>query len=227
MSNTVKVEQNKAGLGGFIKELQSLDVENYGNWSLPIRLVTWGFIAVLTTGVGFFVGSKPVMSDTASLKVDREMYFQEFREKQTKLAGAEQYAHQVQEIDKKFQEQLQQLPKESEIPGLVDDLNRSGRIAGLNLQDISLGAEVRKEFFIEQPISITAKGDFHSYGRFIQSISALPRIVTIQSFNIESSKGLNNDLPEVTYSINASTYRYLDSKATASPTAQTTEAGSQ
>jgi type IV pilus assembly protein PilO len=43
---------------------------------------------------------------------------------------------------------------------------------------------VKQEFFIEQPISIDATGDYHSFGSFVSSLAALPRIVTLHDFTI-------------------------------------------
>lgn len=89
----------------------------------------------------------------------------EYKVKKEKLVGAEMYQAQLVEVERKFNEQLSQLPKETEIPGLVEDISRLGRISGLNLENIELDEEVKREVFIEQPISISAKGDFHSFGQ--------------------------------------------------------------
>ena len=115
-----------------------------------------------------------------------------------------------------FEQQLLQLPKETEIPGLVEDINVSGVNSGLKFKNIRLEPEIRQEFFIEQPISIEATGDYHSFGSFVSGIAALPRIVTLHDFDISASSANDKktDIPQISYSVKAKTYRYVGATAT-------------
>lgn len=222
------VTAKSGGVLLFIKELQSLDVENYGNWSKPVRAVTWSLITVLVAGCGFAALSWSVLDLIQMEKGDRVVLLQTYQQKMAKLKGAEQYKHQLIEIESSFNQQLQQLPKETEIPGLVDDLNRAGKQSGLKFEDIKLGVEIPKEFFVEQPIEIKATGDFHSFGAFLESVASLPRIVAVKSFSVKEISpmdSMNSGLPKVEYSINASTYRYLNN-LNSQPTAKSAKAAS-
>lgn len=213
-----KVATKSGGIGALIKELQTLDVENYGNWSKPIQMLTWSMTALFVAGVGFGVASYTNIGLINMERDDRVLLLQTYKEKQEKLKGAEQYKQQLVEIETGFNQQLQQLPKETEIPGLIDDLNRAGKQSGLKFEDIKLGVELPKEFFIEQPIEIKAKGDFHSFGAFLEAVSKLPRIVAVKGFTIKdvgSEAGFEAGLPKIEYSIQASTYRYLEGKKSA------------
>lgn len=208
-----EVKPVKAGkLSKLIKELQGLDVENYGNWSKPIQVTSWVVVGVAAAVIGFFATSNSLISLTETEIENRAVLVSEYETKYGKYDAATKYKDQLVEIENRFNEQLQQLPKETEIPGLVDDLNRAGEQAGLKFETLQLGSEVSKEFFIEQPIEIEATGDYHSFGQFVSLVSALPRIVTIQSFNASVADDKAR-VPEVTYSIKASTYRYLDKQA--------------
>lgn len=208
-----EVKPVKAGkLSKLIKELQGLDVENYGNWSKPIQVTSWVVVGVAAAVIGFFATSNSLISLTETEIENRAALVSEYETKYGKYDAATKYKDQLVEIENRFNEQLQQLPKETEIPGLVDDLNRAGEQAGLKFETLQLGSEVSKEFFIEQPIEIEATGDYHSFGQFVSLVSALPRIVTIQSFNASVADDKAR-VPEVTYSIKASTYRYLDKQA--------------
>ena len=64
---------------------------------------------------------------------------------------------------------------------------------------------------IEQPISIDATGDYHSFGSFVSSLAALPRIVTLHDFTITGTPSQDNksDVPVIDYTIKAKTYRYI------------------
>jgi len=130
-------------------------------------------------------------------------------------------------MEASFNQQLEQLPKETEIPGLVEDINLSGVNAGLKFKNIRLEPEVKQEFFIEQPISIEATGDYHAFGSFVSGIAGLSRIVTLHDFTITGTenKEKKTDIPVVDYTLKAKTYRYVGSANSAS--ADTTAANSQ
>ncbi len=135
--------------------------------------------------------------------------------KNSKLRNLQQYQAQLQEMEANFNQQLEQLPKETEIPGLVEDINVSGVNSGLKFKNIRLEPEIRQEFFIEQPISIEATGDYHSFGSFVSGIAALPRIVTLHDFDISASSNneKKTDIPQISYSVKAKTYRYVGATA--------------
>ena len=123
-------------------------------------------------------------------------------------------------MEMNFNQQLEQLPKETEIPSLVEDINVTGVSSGLKFKNIRLEPEVKQEFFIEQPISIDATGDYHSFGSFVSSIAALPRIVTLHDFTITGtpSQDKKSDVPIVSYTIKAKTYRYVGAEGESATT---------
>jgi type IV pilus assembly protein PilO len=136
---------------------------------------------------------------------------------------------QLQEMEARFNQQLEQLPKETEIPGLVEDINVTGVNSGLKFKNIRLENEVKQEFFIEQPIAIEATGDYHSFGAFVSGIAGLSRIVTLHDFEITASENQEKktDIPKVDYSLKAKTYRYVgnaENAAGAAPAASGSQA---
>lgn len=203
-------EEKESGFQAYILELQSLDAENYGEWSKPVQWTSWVIIALVVIFLGYFLCVKPLKDNIEASGLDRITVLNEFTAQNTELKSALQYKEQLDQIEERFQEQLLQLPKGAEISGLVEDISASGRAASLKIEDISLDIEQKKEIFIEQPIKIEATGDFHAFGRFIEAISSLPRIVTVESFKAEVEKEGNSDVPKIKYHIKASTYRYLD-----------------
>ena len=142
----------------------------------------------------------------------------------------QQYQAQLQEMEANFNQQLEQLPKETEIPSLVEDINLTGVNSGLKFKNIRLENEVKQEFFIEQPISIEATGDYHAFGAFVTGIAALPRIVTLHDFIVEAQQDSQkkSDIPVINYTVKAKTYRYVgaDEQADANPSTSVTNSTS-
>ena len=83
---------------------------------------------------------------------------------------------------------LRQLPSDTEVPGLLEDITYTGLGAGLVIDSINLMPEVLHEFYIELPINISVRGTYHDIGTFVSGVSNLPRIVTLHDFSIKKDK---------------------------------------
>jgi len=99
---------------------------------------------------------------------------------------------------------LRQLPGETEVPGLVDDITVQGIGSGLEFSNIRLENEVQQEFYIELPINISVVGDYHDFGSFVSGVASLSRIVTLHDFLIRTGASRSELLMDIT----ARTYRY-------------------
>lgn len=216
--NAVKPVKNKMTLDRFVKQFNSLDTANYGGWPISVKITCWIFIFIVVCIVGYFVLISSKMDSIATAQAQEANLLNEYREKDSKLRNLQLYQKQLVKMQADFNQQLQQLPKESEIPGLVEDINVAGVTAGLKFKNISLDPEVKQEFFMEQPISIQAIGDYHVFGQFASAIAALPRIVTMHDFTIVAGQddSKKSDIPVVTYTVHAKTYRYLGAEEQAS-----------
>jgi type IV pilus assembly protein PilO len=103
---------------------------------------------------------------------------------------------------------LRQLPSDTEVSGLLEDITRTGLGSGLEFEEIKLMPEVTQPFYIELPIQITVTGAYHDLATFVSGVAGLPRIVTLHDFNIESvAPGSGSKLR---MNILARTYRYND-----------------
>lgn len=200
--------KKKMTLDKFLQQLRTVDPNNYGSWPLSVKIFTWILIILFILALGYFVLVKKQIEAIANANAQEQNLLNEFREKDSKLRNLQQYQIQLQEMEANFNQQLEQLPKETEIPGLVEDINVTGVNSGLKFNNIRLENEIQQEFFIEQPIAIQATGDYHSFGSFMSSVAALPRIVTVNDFVITSAPA-KGDVPQLNYEIKAKTYRYI------------------
>lgn len=207
----VTITKKKMTLDRFLQQLRTVDPNNYGTWPLSVKIFSWILIVVFILALGYMLLIKPKLEAISNANAQEQNLLNEFREKDSKLRNLQQYQAQLQKMEANFEQQLQQLPKVTEIPGLVEDINVTGVNSGLKFANIRLEPEVQQEFFIEQPISIQATGDYHAFGTFVSGIAALPRIVTLHDFTINATENKENksDVPQVSYEIKAKTYRYI------------------
>ena len=195
----------------FMQQWNTLDANNYGGWPVSVKITVWIFILVGIMFLGYMLLVKPKMDEISNANAQEQNLLNEFRAKDSTLRNLQAYQRQLQEMEANFNQQLEQLPKETEIPGLVEDINLTGVNSGLKFKNIRLEPEVKQEFFIEQPIAIDATGDYHSFGAFVSGIAGLSRIVTLHDFEITATenKEQRTDIPKVNYSLKAKTYRYI------------------
>lgn len=139
-------------------------------------------------------------------KKEQEL-FSQFEHKQFEAQNLEAYRAQLVEIKQNFGALLKQLPQDTEVPGLLEDIDEYGRGSGLTIEKVALEDELVGEFYVELPIRIEVQGGYHEFGAFVSGIAGMPRIVTLHDYEITTNRdgaGLLNMV------INAKTYRYKD-----------------
>lgn len=196
----------------FVNSFNSLDPQNMGNWPIPVKMTVLAFVLIVTLFIAYFLLIRPVLDDINGARSQEETLLTEFKEKDSKLRNLELYKKQIEQMEETFGQLLRQLPKEHEIPSLIEDINYTGVSSGLEFKDIKVEKEASQEFFIELPIMIVGKGDYHSFGAFVSGLAALPRIVTVHDFEIKpigNSDG-RSEIPVLTLQLQARTYRYAN-----------------
>ncbi len=190
-------------------DLNDLDLDNIGSWPMPIKvlLALLLFAALLGSGYWFYLKEMELELETAARQ--EQQLKESFSAKSFQAANLEQYRQQMKEMEESFGTLLQQLPKDTEVPGLLEDITHTGLGSGLEFQSIRLLPEVKREIYLELPIEIVVTGSYHDLGSFVSGVAALPRIVTLHDFSLrpDSNSGL------LTARIIAKTYRYKDGAA--------------
>jgi len=179
------------------------DLDTIGVWPGPVKVLLV-FIVFVACGVaGYFLHIQNLQSELDGVAGEEINLRAEFEQKAFLAANLEEYRAQTVEMEESFEELLLQLPSETEVPGLVDDITKTGEGSGLQFSNIAPESEQFQEFYIELPIDIDAVGDYHDFGTFVSGVASLDRIVTLHDFNIRSRE--DNLL---NMNITARTYRY-------------------
>ena len=193
-----------------LQDLNKIDFNNLGS-APPIAK---GFLILVTCLLVVFAAWYFVISpqwDVLEAAEKQEMAKRnEFEEKQRKAANLGAYRQQMQQMQEAFKDLLRQLPKSTEVPGLIDEISYAASGSGLYSNKLEKEADVRREFYIETPIVISVTGGYHQIGEFISKVSALPRIVTIHDFTLKTTAkaGDIENSDSLTLDLIAKTYRY-------------------
>jgi type IV pilus assembly protein PilO len=191
-------------------DINSLDFDNVGAWPLPIKLFIWVVLFCAVLAAGYYYHIQDLQTQLAKFEAEEVTLKADFEKKAFQAANLDAYRQQMVEMEESFGALVSQLPSDTEVPGLLEDITNKGLLNGLEISSIDLQKETAKEFYVELPIAISATGSYHDLGAFISGMAGLPRIVTLHDFTINATGDNANRL---SMNIIAKTYRYKDGDA--------------
>ena len=211
-------ELKNMDLRELMDELNSLDFENVGSWPIAVKVTSAVLVLVAVLALGYFFFIKDANTLLDQQRREEASLLKRYEKKAFKAHNLEQFRAQLAEMEQTFGALLKQLPKDTEVPGLLEDITHTGLGSGLEFESIELKEEAKKEFYVELPIDISVIGDYHSFGAFVSGVAALPRIVTLHDFYVRppKEKALAG-LGLLSMDVTAKTYRYASSDDSPKP----------
>ena len=189
-------------------DLNDLDMSNMGAWPAAVKAMVGALLMTLVLALGYSFFVKDLQNQLDQQRADETTLKGQFATKAHMAANLERYTEQMKDMENSFGLLLRQLPGDTEVPGLLEDITRTGLGSGLEFEEIKLLPEVTQQFYIELPIQITVTGAYHDLATFVSGVAGLPRIVTLHDFDI---KPVTPDIgSKLRMSILAKTYRYND-----------------
>ncbi|MGY0217933.1 type 4a pilus biogenesis protein PilO [Endozoicomonadaceae bacterium StTr2] len=190
-------------------DLNDLDFENVGSWPMPAKIVSCIMALLLVLVLGYQLYLSDTLVGIEIEEGNEEQLKQAFRTKAFQAANLNAYRKQMEEMETEFAIRVRQLPSDTEVPGLLEDINFTATGSGLEISSIELQPEFAAAFHIELPIKINVQGTYHDLGNFVSGVASLSRIVTLHDFTIKPVGGdADSDLLDM--EILARTYRYND-----------------
>jgi len=191
--------------------LQNLDPENIGSWPAYIKVAIYILVFILVFFLCNYLFVFDLREQLATQKTQEKSYIKEFEEKSYKAANLDEFKKQMDYLDGSYAALLRQLPKDTEVPGLLEDITLTGLASGLKFDSIDLGEEQKVEFYSVLPIDLEVRGGFHGLAGFMSGVASLPRIVTLHDFVIDTDdRGDHAIGTRLRMVIQAKTYRYQD-----------------
>ena len=191
-----------------LKELKDLDfaeldIQEIGVWPEALKAIILVLVFGLVMFLGYWLYIKDLWLERDRVVAEEATLLQQYQTKAFQAANLDAYKQQMVELNETFGALLKQLPKDTEVPGLLEDITEIAYGSGLSMQSISLQPERAKEYYVELPIKIEVSGGYHDFGTFVSGVAALPRIVTLHDFTVSETKG---SLLKI--EVEAKTYRY-------------------
>ena len=189
-------------------DINDLDTNNMGSWPPAIKALAGLLLMILVLALGYSFSISDLESQLELKREEESTLKEQFANKAHMAANLELYIQQMKEMENSFGVLLRQLPSDTEVPGLLEDITRTGLGSGLEFEEIKLLPEVTQPFYIELPIQITVTGAYHDLATFVSGVAGLPRIVTLHDFDLAPANPEGGT--KLRMSILAKTYRYND-----------------
>lgn len=187
-------------------DFNDLDVNNIGSWPRAIKIILMLLVFSIALGGGYYYYLTDKQSLLARAESKEQNLRNDYGKKAAQAVNLDAYRAQKIQMENTFGALVKQLPSDTEVPGLLEDITRTAIDNDLTIESIDLAPEKVTEFYAELPIDITVEGDYHKIGSFVSGVANLSRIVTLHDFNIVPAGSVQN----LKMNIRAKTYRYLD-----------------
>jgi len=189
-------------------DVGNLDLNNIGAWPAAVKWLLQIAMLAVVLGTGYTLQITDKQKDLDTSKAKEVRLKKQYQDKAAQAASLDAYRQQKKEMQGAFVALLRQLPGDTEVPGLLEDITRTALDNELRIESIDLQPENRTEFYVELPIKIVVEGDYHKIGAFVSGVANLSRIVTLHDFEVvpERVSGMN----QLRMEILAKTYRYLE-----------------
>jgi type IV pilus assembly protein PilO len=189
-------------------DVSDLDFNNVGSWPAAVKFIAGVILLVAVLALGYNFHLQDLQVQLEGQQAQEDTLKQQFATKAFQAANLEAYRAQMEEMEVSFGALLKQLPSDTEVPGLLEDITRTGLGSGLEFEEIKLLPEAAQQFYIELPIQIKVVGAYHDLATFVSGVASLPRIVTLHDFELTPAEA--DSTSKLRMSILAKTYRYND-----------------
>ena len=189
------------------EDFKTLDMKDPGLWPLGPKLIILIGIFLALVALSWFVGWSSQLDELEIRQQKEKQLKDEWLDKKRQAINLEAYRKQKEEIDRSFGELLKQLPNKAEMDAMIVDISQAALTRGLKIDLFKPGAEAKKDFYAEMPISIQMYGGYNDMAMFSGDLARLPRIVTLNNIKLKPKDGKAAIL-----SLDGivMTYRYLD-----------------
>ena len=192
-------------------DFAELDFNNIGSWPAAVRVLACVIVLVLVLALGYFMHLTNLKDVLERHQAEEVTLKEQFSTKVRQAANLEEYKAQMKLMEASFEALLRQLPSDTEVPGLLEDITSAGLNSGLEFEEIKLLPEKTQPYYIELPIQVKVFGSYHDLATFVSAVAGMPRIVTLHDFSIKPVTAGNSS--RLALNILVKTYRYNDQGA--------------
>ena len=165
----------------------NLDLNNLHLLNLPARLFIALLVVAAMLGLSYAGLFKSQMESLEEYEAKETELKNTYKQKSIDAASLDNLKEELAAIRSAFNIMLKQLPTDSEIPNLVQELHQAGSSNGLRLDSVIPQPPVDDGPIQRLPYSISITGNYNQISQFTRDVGSLSRIITLESLKITQS----------------------------------------
>jgi type IV pilus assembly protein PilO len=177
MASEKKAPKKAAGFNAFLET-------KYIPLDIKIKIAVAAVLIIAPIVLFYFFLYQPNVQKIAALTTQKTNLIAEIEKAKQAAAELDKVKASIAATEEQFKETAILLPKDKEIPALLRNISDLGKGAGLDFMSFRPGAEAPKDFYSEIPIDIQIDGPYHNMGYFLDQVSKLERIVTVDNIQM-------------------------------------------
>lgn len=162
--------------------------EKYIPLSAKAKIAMVALAIIVPTALFYFLYYQGQAQTIQSLRIQVAQAHKDLNKARKAARNLPKYKEAIEKTRKRFAEAAVVLPKTKEIPNLLRSISDLGKGAGLDFLSFKPGKENPKDFYAEIPVDISIRGPYHNMGFFLDQVSKLDRIVTVNNISMGSPK---------------------------------------
>ncbi|MCH4810843.1 type 4a pilus biogenesis protein PilO [Vreelandella neptunia] len=186
---------------------RDLDIKEAGGWPLLLKVLCCCLALLAALCVMLWLVASEQREAYMAAQRNEVRLLSEYRSKASEAAFLPEMREQLATLEGQMARLRTMLPTGAEIPALLDSISDAAVDNRLTIETIRLRPTLTQAHYVEQPLDIQVRGDYHQLARFSADIASLPRLVTQHDFTLEPVEGRGDTLR---LSLLARTYRYVE-----------------
>lgn len=148
-------------------------------WSVAFRLSALSFSGLLVMTVTALLFWPLKMSTYRALDNDRKLMEVRYVQQKQFVANVPRYEGQIEFMLKQFGGLLDTVPESLEPVHVLKMVNQAAKAAGVQIERFQPVVEEKETYYAVLPVEIRLRGDFHSLAKFMELVSRMHHLITV------------------------------------------------
>jgi len=160
-------------------------VESIDEKPLHIKIAILVVILALICGFYWYFIWSPNAEELKSAKGNLKSQERKLEEYEAIAKDLPKFKAEFERLNREFEIAARKLPKEQEIPALIDSVYSAVSASGLEPVTFVPKGEVRRDIYAEIPIEMRVSGSYFELANFFDRTSRFPRIVNVKNLKLK------------------------------------------
>lgn len=168
-------------------------VDSIQEKSLRAKIAILAGILIVIPGIYWYFVWSPKSEELKAARSNLERLQKKLDEYESIARQLPKFELEFKRLNREFEIASEKLPKEKEIPTLIDGVYSQVSSSGLEPINFVPKKEVTKDIYSEIPIQMKVAGSYAQVANFFEKIASLPRVVNVRDLQLKRDDKTSKD----------------------------------